>query len=574
MDGISLYAIRHEIAVHLPLKVQKIYHPSDKELLFALWGHRIKLLLVLSLEQQQPFVGIAGAKPDTPRVPSGICLGLRKRLEGGTLRQVRQEGLDRILYFDFSGHDELGNVRDYTLVFDAAGGQGGIGLVQDGIVELSVTPERERLKAGSKYIPPASAKHNLLADLDVIHLAQEICRSNLPAVTSLTSHLEGMGKEHAMGLLSQASLPARKALAPHQAEQVAQMLSEARQRLLNTQFCPALYLRRTGEPLLGALPLHHMEPAKIYRSMFDATAEYREYFQHFSRLKSLTFQVNSMYKKLSAKVTQRLRAQEEDLEKAKEYDKYRIWGELIHASGRDLPRGHHEIKVLDYYQDPPREIYVPLDPRFTSNENARRYYAMYSKLQRTAKVLQDSVKQLRSLVDALEQIGHRLNQADDIDAFLSIYDELLEIARAAKTRIPTLKPKVPATSCDAKRVSRKKAKNVETLQGPGETVAYVGLSSAGNDYLIRHLRKPGDIWLHAKGVKGAHVLLRPAPGREITQDALRWAATLAAAHSEAASSGKVEVDWVDAGAIKKPGGSPPGFVTYTGAKTIIVKVGD
>src|SRR5690606_19901714 len=122
------------------------------------------------------------------------------------------------------------------------------------------------------------------------------------------------------------------------------------------------------------------------------------------RLKSLTFQVNSMYKKLSAKVTQRLRAQEEDLEKAKEYDKYRIWGELIHASGRDLPRGHHEIKVLDYYQDPPREIYVPLDPRFTSNENARRYYAMYSKLQRTAKVLQDSVKQLRSLVDALEQI--------------------------------------------------------------------------------------------------------------------------------------------------------------------------
>jgi predicted ribosome quality control (RQC) complex YloA/Tae2 family protein len=115
---------------------------------------------------------------------------------------------------------------------------------------------------------------------------------------------------------------------------------------------------------------------------------------------------------------------------------------------------------------------------------------------------------------------------------------------------------------------------VETLTGPDGAVAYVGLSSSANDYLVRRLRRPGDIWLHAKGVRGAHVLLRPAAGKPITDEALNWAASLAAIHSEAASSGRVEVDWVDAGAIRKPGGSPPGFVTYRGAKTILVKIGE
>ena len=571
MDGISLYAIRHEIRGHLPLKVQKIYHPLGKELWFALWGHKLKSYLVLSLEGARPFVGIAQHKPDTPRVPSGVCLGLRKRLEGGTLRQIRQEGLDRILYFDFSGHDELGNARDYTLIFDGAGGQGGIGLVQADTVELSLTPARSRLAAGSEYIPPEPMKHNLLLNPDVTHLARQICSSEMPALMGLISHVEGIGKEHATSILSQAGLPARKPLTPDDVEPMAQILEAIREVLANRRFSAALYILRSGEPLLGVLPLHHMEPARAYRSLLEATSEYREYSAHFEQLKSLESQVKSIHKRITAKLTAKLKAQEEDLLKAEEYDKYRVWGELIHASGRELPRGHHEIKVLDYYQNPPCEIYVPLDPRFTSSENARRYYAKYSKLQRTAKVLQSSTKEVKSLVALLDEIKQRLIQADDINSLLSIQDELMAIANIARIRIPGRKHKTPKPA-HPKKVSRKRGRNVETLQGPDGTTGYIGISSAGNDFLVRHLRRPGDIWLHAKGVKGAHVLLRPAPGRDITQSALDWAAILAAKHSEAASSGKVEVDWVDAGAINKPGGSPPGFVTYKGEKTIMVNI--
>jgi predicted ribosome quality control (RQC) complex YloA/Tae2 family protein len=574
LDGISLYAIRHEIAGYLPLRVQKVYHPSEKELVLALWSNKSKLYLVLSLEYARPFVGVANNKPDTPKVPSGVCLGLRKRLEGGTLTGIRQESLDRILYFDFSGHDELGNSADYTLVLDAAGGKGGMALISGDTIELSVTSSQHRTKTGSPYLPPESSKHNLLEGPDPDTLAHQICSSGMPALMALMSHIEGIGKEHAAGMLSRAGLPGRKPLTRENAQEVAQVIREVKERLVSGEYSPALYLRRSGEPLMGVLPLHHLEPERTYGSVLDAASEFREYFLHFMGFRSLETQVRSMHSRIAAKLKARLEAQEHDFEKASEYDKYRIWGELIHATGRDLPRGHNEMRVLDYYQDPPREITVPLDPRYSSRENARRYYAKYSKLQRTAKVLQASLKQLRAQRDSLEHVRQRLDQADDTDTLLSLQEELVEIAQAANIRIHKRKREISRPVAGEDRISRKRSKKVETLTGPDGAVAYVGLSSSANDYLVRRLRRPGDIWLHAKGVRGAHVLLRPAAGKPITDEALNWAASLAAIHSEAASSGRVEVDWVDAGAIRKPGGSPPGFVTYRGAKTILVKIGE
>ena len=112
--------LRHEIAGYLPLRVQKVYHPSEKELVLA-YGATSPLPGAV-LEYARPFVGVANNKPDTPKVPSGVCLGLRNGLKAEPTG-IRQESLDRILYFDFSGHDELGNSADYTLVLDAAGGK-------------------------------------------------------------------------------------------------------------------------------------------------------------------------------------------------------------------------------------------------------------------------------------------------------------------------------------------------------------------------------------------------------------------------------------------------------------------
>lgn len=570
MDGISLYAIRQELTRYLPMRVQKIYHLSDKELLFMLWNKQLKVNLVLSLENGSPFFGIVSEKPKAPKVPSGICLGLRKRLEGGMLHQVRQESLDRVIYFDFSGYDDFRNQEDFTLVFDAAGRSGGFGLVRNGIVELSIPQGRQRLESGKPYIPPLSSKSNLLTEDDLSGLAAKICSANKPAYQSIISHVEGVGKDLTLSIVAKTGLSRDQILSLDNVDSLAKNLAKIQDCLDCGHFSPALYLQKSGEPLFGVLPLYHLEPIKTFACLFQGISSYREYSIHFRRYTALYSQVRSMHKKVSDKITNKFNAQKQDFESAREFDRFRIWAELIYSTGKQFPRGYDKIKVLNYYQDPPVEVYVPLDPRFTSGENARRYYAKYAKLQRTKDILESSLKRGQTHVDRLDRLEEKLEQENDINSLISIQNKLIRIARESNIRIPGRKRNT--AKIDPKKSKKESDKPVQIIHGPGGAVLYVGRSAQGNDYLVRHVRKSGDIWFHARGVKGAHVLLRLPSGTTVTTETMNWAATTAARHSEAAASGKVEVEWIDAASIKKPGGSPPGFVTYSGAKTILVKI--
>ena len=572
MDGISLYAIRHELARYLPMKVQKIYHLSDKELLFMLWSKHLKANLVLSLENGLPFFGIIGDKPQAPEVPSGVCLGLRKRLEGGILNQIRQEGLDRVLYFDFSGYDDFRNREDYTLVFDAAGRSGGFGLIRNEVVEFSIPQGRQRFDLGKPYAPPHSSKSNLLIEDDLPGLAAKICSAQQPAYKSIISQIEGVGKDLALSIVVSTELSAGELLSMDNVEGLAKSLEAIQSRLVFGQFSPALYLRESGEPLFSALPLYHLEPVKTFARLFEGVSSYREYLLYFRRYTALDSQVKSLYKKVRNKVVTKFNAQKQDFENASEFEKYRIWAELIHSTGEYLHRGHHEIKALDYYQDPPVEVIIPLDPRFTSGENASRYYAKYAKLQRAKQVLESSLRRAQVHINRLDRLQERLGQENDINSLISMQNQIMKIARQSNIRISGRNRKTARVAAKGKKVKKVSDKPVQIIKGPADAVLYVGKSAQGNDYLVRHLRKQGDIWFHARGVKGAHVLLRLPAGTAVTGEIVNWAATVAAQHSEAAASGKVELEWIDAAAIQKPGGSPPGFVTYTGAKTILVKL--
>jgi len=149
--GITLSIIRCELAGYLPLKVQKIQQPGKRELVFSVWNPRIRERLVLSIGGQEPFFGFSDVKKENPAVPPGFCLGLRKRLEGGQLVALRQEGLDRVLYLDFEGHDDFGNIKHYVLVFDVAGREQNIGLYEDQLLVASIVPSDEgRFNTGAR----------------------------------------------------------------------------------------------------------------------------------------------------------------------------------------------------------------------------------------------------------------------------------------------------------------------------------------------------------------------------------------------------------------------------------------
>ena len=97
----------------------------------------------------------------------------------------------------------------------------------------------------------------------------------------------------------------------------------------------------------------------------------------------------------------------------------------------------------------------------------------------------------------------------------------------------------------------------------------MGRSGKGNDALISREGHPLDLWLHARGVPGGHVLLRSA-GRPVPDEVLRRAAALAAGQSQARSAPSVAVDYTQRRNVARIKGAPPGLVTYRGERTLHV----
>jgi len=104
-------------------------------------------------------------------------------------------------------------------------------------------------------------------------------------------------------------------------------------------------------------------------------------------------------------------------------------------------------------------------------------------------------------------------------------------------------------------------------------VILVGRNSWQNEELTFHLAQAEDVWLHAKGVPGAHVVIR-SQGRDVPERTLIEAAELAAQHSAARDEQSVSVDYTLRKNVRRPKGARPGQVLYRGQKTLVVQPSD
>ena len=81
------------------------------------------------------------------------------------------------------------------------------------------------------------------------------------------------------------------------------------------------------------------------------------------------------------------------------------------------------------------------------------------------------------------------------------------------------------------------------------------------------IARPDDLWFHARGIPGSHVVLQTAPGGEPLDDDLAAAADLAATHSKARNAPRVDIDYTERKYVRKQRDAGPGMVWYTNART-------
>ena len=398
-------------------------------------------------------------------------------------------------------------------------------MLNEGIVEFHFPETGARFQTGCTYCPPKSEKLNLLS-CSALCEVHDLYHDGEPALNWIMSKFEGVGKDLALSIIARLGLRKDDALDPECFELILESLKELRYALLEERFQPAIYLRNSGEPVFSVFPLHHLDRVSAFDSVLEGISAYRDYAIYFEDYKRLERETMAICKKVHDKVLSRYLSQQKDLEQATEFEKFRVWAELIDSAPHSPPAGHDSIEVLDYYRTPPEKVVIPLDPRFSAKENARRYYKKYAKLKRANKILSDSLVESRVLLERLQQIEKSLNEEHDLDSLNALCEQAVQIAREAGIAMRKATDKRNRRS--AKISSSGSPRGSVEILSSEEGTLYIGKNAQGNDYIVRRIKRPGDIWFHAKNLRGAHVLLRTAGRGDVTPEVLLWAARIAA----------------------------------------------
>lgn len=229
---------------------------------------------------------------------------------------------------------------------------------------------------------------------------------------------------------------------------------------------------------------------------------------------------------------------------------FRQKGELLTTYLSLVPNNKESVTLDNYYTGEP--LTISLDLALSPNQNAQRYFKKYQKLKEAVKHLSGLIEETKQSIHYFESVEYNLSQAN-LDEIEDIREELVQ-AGFMKRR---------ATD---KRHKRKKPE--QYLASDGKTIILVGRNNLQNEELTFKMAKKGELWFHAKDIPGSHVIIKDNlnPSDEVKTDA----AELAAYFSKGRYSNLLQVDMIEAKKLHKPSGAKPGFVTYTGQKTLRV----
>jgi len=257
------------------------------------------------------------------------------------------------------------------------------------------------------------------------------------------------------------------------------------------------------------------------------------------------------------KARRRIEAWRSDLERAAKYRDYTRYGELLKANLGIIRKGADHITVTDYFDEQLPDVTIPLDPTKSPQANMDEYFRKY-----------------RKYVSAERELIPRIEAAERTQDTLQ--EELLAVEHGTWT------PPVPsATARDLKARARPQGagQSGEPRRGPFRRFTssdglpiFVGRNAKENDALTFGLAKSDDLWLHARGTSGSHVVVRLGKGIDPPPETIRDAATLALLYSDLKKSGKGDVTYTRRKWVKKAKGQAPGAVLVTQEKSLHVNL--
>ncbi len=534
-DGFFLHHLTKELQEELLYgRIQKVNQPFERELVLTIRNNRQNYKLLISAHPVFGRIQTTKADLPNPQIPNTFTMIMRKYLQGAVIENITQIENDRILEIAFSNKNEIGDHIKVTLIIEIMGKHSNIILIDksenkiiESIKHIGFSQNSYRtILPGSTYLaPPQTDASNPFTIVD--EKLFEILQTEDLSPKNLQRLFQGLGRDTA--------------------SQLAAQLTDNKLKQFRTFFAQSCQPNLTENSFAAVLFSDSLQN-------FHTLSEVMDYFyQEKAERDRIAQQASDLIHRVQNELDKnrkKLAKQEKELSDTDNAEEFRQKGELLTTFLSLVPNNQDSVELDNYYTG--QKITIALDKALTPNQNAQRYFKKYQKLKEAVKHLTGLIEETKQSIHYFESVEYSLSQAN-MDEIEDIREELVQ-AGFMKRR-----------STD-KRHKRKKPE--QYLASDGKTIIMVGRNNLQNDELTFKMAKKGELWFHAKDIPGSHVLIKDNlnPSDEVKTDA----AELAAYYSKARLSNLVQVDMIEAKKLNKPTGGKPGFVTYTGQKTLRV----
>jgi predicted ribosome quality control (RQC) complex YloA/Tae2 family protein len=561
VDFLTLACFRDQMDNLLGARVQQVVLPDERSVALELYaGQRVNLLVSAQSEAprillcpEKPRRGVEGERP--------LLLLLRKWVRGARLLDVTQPPWERVLVLELSGH-----AGDCQLVVELIGRYSNIVLVgPDGVVLEAakyVGPKMSRYRTtlpGRPYqLPPPPQKRappTSLTEADWAHRLVQHTSLDEPLHRWLIGHAlgisRGVGREVAARATGDPEAPVRSVTpgALHQA------LQELFAPLENGWWAPHVALDEAGnvfaftpyEPQQFAGRAARVEPAPDISQAMWRFFETRGLADPYVAARQT---VQKLIRTAAVRLNRRLAKLRESLPDEERIQTLRVAGELLLTYQHQVDPGAREVTLQDYAGEP---RLITLDATRTAVENAQAYFRRYEKARRAAKKIPRLIAELQAERAYLEQLDADLALAElrpEIDAVRG--------ALAAAGWAPKERQKAGVVSAPRR------------FEEHGFPI-FVGRNARQNEQVTFERAGPEDLWLHVRGLPGAHVIIK-RDRREVPDAVVQRAAELAAYYSRARDSEtQVAVVVTERRFVRRMRGKYPGMVTVRNERTVWVR---
>ena len=561
LDAVCLQAVVAELAPQITgSRIEKIQQPARDQVVLLLRGNR---RLLLSAGGGQPRLHLTELPRDNPAQPPMFCMLLRKYLSGGIIESIQQAPLERVVTLTVSAADELGERSQFSLILEAVARRANLILAdKDGHIidclrriDFEMNPDRQVLPGLFYHLPtpPDKVSPFTVTEEEFAALAAA-AGEGAPADQWLVRTVNGLSPLVARELTFRACGSTDAPVTGHTAA-LWSAFAAWRDTVNEKHFTPAM-LKRSGVP---------MDFTYLHVGQYGGAAE-EETYTNFSRLLDDFYEKREQAERVkqkgqdlvrtasngAARLRRKIAAQEQELAESKNRDKWRVYGELITANLYRMERGMSRLTAQNYYDPDCADVDIPLDVRLSPQENAAKYFKKYTKAKTAEKYITAQLEKARVELTYLESVLQELTLAESEQDFNDIRAELTDGGYLrAKGRKQPQRPSKP-----------------REFRSTAGLRILVGRNNRQNDRLTAKDAEKWDIWLHTQRIHGSHVILCTG-GAQPDEQSIAEAASLAAYFSQAQDGTKVPVDFTQVKYVKKPAGSPPGFVNYTNYKTIL-----